>query len=197
MKDLFLLLLIFVQSFVIGQTTCYDKATEFRNAKFDFDSVFIRIKQAQDMVIGCQMPNDSVTNLQGKKKKISDYKGKPLVINFWYLHCPPCINEIPSFNELLKKYAGKMNVLAISQDPKKQVEEFLTKHIFKAEIVSDAQAFIDRYNLGSGYPFTLVIDKKGKIVRIISGGRETPDAQMDLFKEVSPLIDKMLANKKN
>lgn len=197
MKNLFLALLICAQSFVIAQTTCYDKATEFRNAKFDFDSVFIRIKQAQDMVIGCQMPNDSVTTLQGKKKKISDYKGKPLVINFWYLHCPPCINEIPSFNELLKKYAGKMNVLAISQDPKQQVLEFLNKHVFKAEIVSDAQAFIDRYNLGSGYPFTLVIDQQGKIIRIISGGRETPDAQMDLFKEVSPLIDKMLINKKN
>ena len=197
MKNFFLALLTCAQSFVIAQTTCYDKATEFRNAKFDFDSVFIRIKQAQDMVIGCQMPNDSVTTLQGKKKRISDYKGKPLVVNFWYLHCPPCINEIPSFNELLKKYAGKMNVLAISQDPKKQVEEFLAKHIFKAEIVSDAQAFIDRYNLGSGYPFTLVIDQNGKITRIISGGRETPDAQMDLFKEVSPLIDKMLINKKN
>jgi len=113
------------------------------------------------------------------------------------VHCPPCINEMPSFNELLKKYAGKMNILAISQDPKKQVEEFLARHIFKAEIASDAQVFIDRYNLGSGYPFTLVIDPKGKIIRIISGGRETPDAQMDLFKEVSPLIDAMLTTKKN
>ena len=197
MKNFFLALLICAQSFIIAQTTCYDKATEFRNAKFDFDSVFIRIKQAQNMVIGCQMPNDSVTTLQGKKKKISDYKGKPLVINFWYLHCPPCINEIPSFNELLKKHAGKMNVLAISQDPKQQVQEFLAKHNFKAEIVSDAQEFIDRYNLGSGYPFTLVINQHGKIVRIISGGRETPDSQMDLFKEVSPLIDAMLINKKN
>jgi peroxiredoxin len=197
MKNFFLAILICTQSFVIAQTTCYDKAIEFRNAKFDFDSVFIRIKQAQDMVIGCQMPNDSITTLQGKKKKISDYKGKPLVINFWYLHCPPCINEMPSFNELLKKYVGKMNILAISQDPKKQVQEFLAKHVFKAEIVSDAQAFIDRYNLGSGYPFTLVIDQKGKITRIISGGRETPDAQMDLYKEISPLIDAMLTNKKN
>jgi peroxiredoxin len=197
MKNILSALLICVQSFVIAQTTCYDKATEFRNAKFNFDSVFIRIKQAQDMVIGCPMPNDSVTTLHGKKRKISDYKGKPLVINFWYLHCPPCINEIPSFNELLKKYANKINVLAISQDPKQQVQQFLTKHVFNAEIVSDAQAFIDTYNLGSGYPFTLVIDQTGKITRIISGGRETPDAQMDLFKEVSPLIDTMLTKKKN
>ena len=197
MKNVFFILFICAQSFLIAQTTCYDKATEFRNAKFDFDSVFIRIKQAQDMVIGCQMPNDSVITLQGKKRKINDCKGKPLVVNFWYLHCPPCINEIPSFNELLKKYVNKINVLAISQDPKQQVQEFLTKHVFKAEIVSDAQAFIDRYNLGSGYPFTLVIDPQGKIIRIISGGRETPDAQMDLFKEISPLIDAMLANKKN
>jgi len=149
------------------------------------------------MIVGCQMPNDSFTTIQGVKKYVANYKGKPLVMNFWYLHCPPCINEIPSFAELDKKYGNKINMVAISQDPKQQVQAFLSKHVFKAEIAADEQTFIDRYNLGSGYPFTLIIDQFGKIVHVIFEGRETPDAQMDLYKEVYPLIDAMLANKKN
>jgi len=196
MKKIIFSFLIFVANFVNAQSTCYDKANEFRNAKFNFDSVFIRIRQAQEMVINCEMPNDSFINIEGKKKRIADYKGKPTVINFWYLHCPPCINEIPSFTELAKKYRSKINVLAISQDKKADIQAFLTKHIFKAEIVSDAEVFINKYNLGSGYPFTLLLDKENKIVYVKSEGGETPESQLDLYKELSPLIDAML-NKKN
>lgn len=197
MKKVFVILLLGFLHTALAQQTCYDKANEYRYGKFSFDSIFDRIRQAQKMIIGCQLPNDSFINVQGEKKHISNYWGKPLVMNFWYLHCPPCINEIPSFAELDKKYGNKINLIAISQDPKKQVLEFLAKHGFKAEIVADGLAFIDKYNVGSGYPFTLIIDQWGKIVQVIFEGRETPDAQLDLYKEVFPLIDKMLANKKN
>ncbi len=197
MRTIFILLIIYIHTLATAQQACYDKAIAFRNAEFNLDSVFIRIRQAQEMIIGCTMPNDSFTTLQGTKKKIYDYKGKPLVINFWYLHCPPCINEIPSFTELNKKYANKINVVAISQDKKADIQTFLAKHIFKADIVADAEAFINKYSLGSGYPFTLLLDKNGKIMYVKSEGGETPETQMDLYKELSPLIDKLLADKKN
>jgi len=196
MRKLILLLFVFIGNLAVAQSTCYDKAIEFRSAKFDFDSIFIRIRQAQDMILHCEMPNDSFINMEGKKKKIADYKDKPLVINFWYLHCPPCINEIPSFNGLSKKYGTKINILAISQDKKEAIKTFLTKHFFKAEIVSDAEDFINKYNLGSGYPFTLLLNKAGEIIFVKSEGGETPESQMDLYKELSPLIDAVL-DKKN
>jgi len=196
MRKFIAALFILVMNLVVAQSTCYDKAIEFRNAKFNFDSIFIRIRQAQNMILNCEMPNDSFINIEGKKKKISNYKGKPTVINFWYLHCPPCINEIPSFNVLSKKYGNKLNILAISQDQKEDVKIFLSKHIFKAEIASDGEAFIDKYNLGSGYPFTLLLNKEGRIIFVKSEGGETPESQMDLYKELSPLIDAAL-DKKN
>ncbi len=195
MRKLIFLLCILAGNYVIAQSNCYYKATEFRNAKFNFDSIFIRIRQAQEMIINCEMPNDTFTTLQGNKKNIAEYKGKPTIINFWYLHCPPCINEIPSFNELTKKYGNKINILAISQDKKADIKTFLTKHIFKAEIISDAESFINKYNLGSGYPFTLLLNKEGKIVFVKSEGGETSESQMDLHKELSPLIDAELTKK--
>jgi peroxiredoxin len=192
-----LLLFICTQTVLMAQSNCFDKAIAFRNGTFSFDSVFIRIRQAQEMILNCEMPNDSFINIQSNKRKMNDYRGKPMVVNFWYLHCPPCLNEIPSFNELSKKYGDKIHILAISRDPKEQVKAFLNKHIFKAEIVSDAEIFIDKYNLGSGYPFTLLLNKEGKILFVKSEGGETPESQMDLYKELSPLIDKMLTDKKN
>ena len=196
MRKLILLLFFLTGNLAFAQQSCYDKANEFRNAKFNFDSIFIRIRQAQEMVLNCEMPNDSFINIKEIKKKIHDYKGRPTVINFWYLHCPPCINEIPSFTALSKKYGNKINVLAISQDKKADIQSFLTKHTFDAEIVSDSENFINKYNLGSGYPFTLLLNKEGKIIFVKSEGGETPESQLDLFKELSPLIDAAL-NKKN
>ncbi len=197
MRKLVSIILLLTGTILSAQQGCYDKAIKFRNADFNLDSVFIRIRQAQEMIINCEMPNDSFITIKGNKKKIIDYKGKPLVINFWYLHCAPCINEIPSFNELAKKYEDKINILAISPDKKAQIELFLTKHVFNAEIVSDAENFINKYNLGSGYPFTLFLNKEGKIIYVKSEGGETPETQMDLYKDLSPLIDAMLSNKKN
>ena len=85
--------------------------------------------------------------------------------------------------------------MAISQDKKADIKTFLTKHIFKAEIISDAESFINKYNLGSGYPFTLLLNKEGKIVFVKSEGGETSESQMDLYKELSPLIDAELTKK--
>ena len=196
MRKLIFLFLFTAGNLAIAQQTCYDKANKFRNAEFNLDSVFIRIRQSQEMILNCEMPNDSFINIQGNKKELINYRGKPLVINFWYLHCAPCINEIPSFNELSKKYGNKINILAISQDKKSDIQTFLTKHIFEAEIVSDSENFINKYNLGSGYPFTLLLNKEGKIIFVKSEGGETPESQLDLFKELSPLIDVAL-DKKN
>jgi thiol-disulfide isomerase/thioredoxin len=179
-----------VQFAIVAQDDCYAKANNYRYASDD--SIFDRIRRAQQMIINCQMPQDSFVNLKGLKKKITDYRGKPTFINFWYLHCPPCINEIPSLNELVKNYNDKINVVAISPDKKEDVIKFLSTHLFNAEIVADAQKFIDTYNLGSGFPFSILLDSAGKIIWVKSGGGETPETQMDLYKELNTIIDKYL-----
>ncbi len=100
MRKFILLFLLLTGNLAFAQQSCYDKANEFRNAKFNFDSVFIRIRQAQDMILQCEMPNDSFVNIKGNKNKIHNYKGKPTVINIWYLYYSPCINEIPTITAL-------------------------------------------------------------------------------------------------
>src|SRR5262245_40055680 len=59
----------------------------------------------------------SLKDAEGKTVKLSDYRGRPLILNFWATWCGPCKVEIPAFIELVDKYRDeKLTVLGISVD---------------------------------------------------------------------------------
>jgi thiol-disulfide isomerase/thioredoxin len=182
-----------------SQKSCFEEAVAYRfqylnRTPIEFDSLLIYLKKGQEMLIGCTFPNDTFTTVNNKHLALDSFAGKILVINFWSVHCPPCVNEIVSFHELQKKYKNLV-VLAFTLDSKKEVTEFLKKNSFNARIVAEANSFVEKYSLGSGYPFTLLTDGARKIVYVKSGGKTGPENQMDLFNELSPYIDQILKNK--
>ena len=59
----------------------------------------------------------TLKDMNGKEVRLSDFKGRPLVVNFWATWCSPCKHEIPSFIALVDKYKDKnLTVLGISTD---------------------------------------------------------------------------------
>jgi cytochrome oxidase Cu insertion factor (SCO1/SenC/PrrC family) len=52
-------------------------------------------------------PAFTLTDLEGKKVSLSDYKGRPVLVNFWATWCGPCKVEMPWFEEFRKQYAGQ------------------------------------------------------------------------------------------
>jgi len=66
---------------------------------------------------GKPAPNITITDITGKRHKISDYKGKNLILNFWATWCGPCRKEIPDFIEVYKKYKSQgLEIVGISLD---------------------------------------------------------------------------------
>jgi thiol-disulfide isomerase/thioredoxin len=66
---------------------------------------------------GKRARNFVLHDLAGKRIALKDYAGKPVVINFWAAWCPPCLQEMPWFEELSRKYAGSdLTVLGLSMD---------------------------------------------------------------------------------
>ncbi len=62
-------------------------------------------------------PGFVLTDLEGKKVSLSDYKGRPLLVNFWATWCAPCKVEMPWFEELRKQYAGQgFEILGLADD---------------------------------------------------------------------------------
>ena len=114
-------------------------------------------------------PQVSFTNLEGKTFKLSDLKGKPVVVNFWATTCPGCVVEIPSLVELHQQYSAKgLTIIGVAMDydPESQVREMVRQKQMNYTIVLDNQSTIARaFGNVSLIPTTFFINKEGKIIR--------------------------------
>ncbi len=116
-----------------------------------------------------QAPPFSGTDLSGKSINLSDYKGKIVVINAWFIGCAPCIAEMPDLNRLVTNYATQTDVvfLALTPDKTAELAKFLLQKEFKYTVVNNLKG-IAAYDI-SMYPQHLIIDRKGNIVYRTSG----------------------------
>jgi len=125
--------------------------------------VLIKKNPEADYTKGEKALDFIVTDLNGNTIKLSDLKGKVVVLNFWFTKCGPCVVEMPKLNELVKEYKNKDVVfLAITFNKKGVVENFLFDTTFDYTIVTDANDVITMYGVQS-YPTSIVINKEGKI----------------------------------
>lgn len=113
-------------------------------------------------LVGQQLPAFDLKDLAGNKISAENLKGKPVVINFWFTHCAPCISEMRALNVLREKYKNSDVVfLAITFDKKIAVLNFLKKHFFNYTVVPDATSYCK--HITSIYPITLFVGRTGVI----------------------------------
>ncbi len=121
-------------------------------------------------------PNFTLVLLDGKNFQLSDYKGKPVLINFFASWCLPCREEMPAIEKIVGEYTNKGVVfLAIStDDTEANAKDFIKKYgvTFPAGIdkTTEIQKFFGLY----GIPTTYFIDKQG-IVNYFHSGAVTEE----------------------
>lgn len=71
------------------------------------------------------IPDVALENQFNELKSIKDFKGKTLLVDFWFAGCTPCLNEMKYFPKLLKKYDSKLAIMSISIDPNKYMNQIL------------------------------------------------------------------------
>jgi thiol-disulfide isomerase/thioredoxin len=108
--------------------------------------------------------------------RLSDYKGKVVLLNFWATWCPPCIREMPSMERLYQQVGvDSFDVLAINQmESGDDVFAFTGQLAVDPTftIVFDSTSQVSRDYAVRGLPTTYLIDKKGNIRYRAVGGRE-------------------------
>tara|TARA_B100000700_G_scaffold251678_1_gene282844 strand:- start:355 stop:1185 length:831 start_codon:yes stop_codon:yes gene_type:complete len=126
-------------------------------------------KRINDQWKNKQLPEgDFLQMIDGNVKSFSDYKGKLLVINFWYINCGPCIVEMPYLNQLVDKYQNEdIQFLALSFDTIPDIKSFLNETEFKYEHGSISRSMM--YDFTPVAPGHFIVDSEGVIKDIIVG----------------------------
>ncbi len=144
-----------------------------------------------DCMCGSLLPEFETTTITGERIKTSDLLGKPTLINFWFSTCPPCIDEIPGFNDLVKKYGEKsMNFISIARNSKSEIEKFLHDNPWDFKHISNDSNIIDSlFKIQFGYPTTFLLDKKGIIIKSFVGGAIGENAGFYLKRKLISSIE--------
>jgi len=110
---------------------------------------------------------------EDKLRKLSDFRGQIILLNFWATWCAPCRKEMPDLDALQKKFGGKdFMVLALSQDRKgpKAVREFYRETGVKnLDLYIDQKARTSRKLRSPGLPTTILINRKGQEIGRLVG----------------------------
>ena len=136
--------------------------------------------------IGMTLREATLHGLSGIPRKLSDYRGKPLIINVWASWCGPCRQEMGSLERLSKRNRGKQFVvIGISTDDYPDAAKaFLLKSKTTFSNYIDRQLVLETMLGADRLPLTLLIDARGKVLARFYGAKEwdSPEA-LDVIRK--------------
>lgn len=121
-------------------------------------------------IAGYLAPDFRLDNTVGDGVTLSNYRGQPVVLNFWASWCPPCRAEIPHFQEASVKYNGQATILGVDQgEPLSVVADFGSLMGVTYPLLLDADNSVNREYGVSALPTTVFVGPDGVIREVYSG----------------------------
>ncbi|WP_290841245.1 TlpA disulfide reductase family protein [Flavobacterium sp.] len=126
----------------------------------------------------------------GEKFNLENYKGKPVILDFWYIACYPCQKSIPQLSKLAKKYQNRIHVIGAnatdaSDIGKAKIPAFIKRTKMDYPIVFVSREAVKEFRV-SAFPTLYLIDKNGMVRKSLVGFSEDAEPVLDAT------IEKML-----
>ena len=127
----------------------------------------------------------SMDDTASKKQALAQWKGKPLLVNFWAPWCAPCVQEMPELDTLAKESVSKnINIVGIGIDSPTNLIEFATKHKISYPLYMSGMGGTDLArdfgNTAGGLPFTVLIGADGQVKKTYLGRLKFDELKADL-----------------
>jgi thiol-disulfide isomerase/thioredoxin len=117
-------------------------------------------------------PALAMKDVQGHQLRLSDYKGKVVLLNFWATWCPPCRAEMPDLIKMQREYQSKgLQVIGVTYPPQtvREVRQFIRKLRVNYPIALGRKETKDLFDQTDTLPVTIVIDREGNVHERIKG----------------------------
>jgi reactive intermediate/imine deaminase len=126
---------------------------------------------AQGPQVGAEAPDFTRTDVAGQSVRLSNYRGKVVLLTFWATWCPPCLDEIPAFSGWQQRYGPSgLQVLAVSMDDSSApVTSAIGKYHVNYPVVMSDEKLVALYGGVLGLPLNFIIDPSGRIVARYQG----------------------------
>jgi peroxiredoxin len=187
-------------SFVLFSLAAFSQDKCFENCLRNFENSTLAWPEKNERIVGdlvgCKAPDFWAKTISGETISLSSFRGRTVVLNFWFIGCAPCIAEMPALNALADEYKDdEVIFIAFAREDEVSLRKFLTKTEFKYKIVSEFYNVVDEYCLLGGWPTNMVIDKHGIVRKIFFGGYTDERAKTHAYTEMKPIIDESLSQK--
>lgn len=113
--------------------------------------------------VGEPAPDFELKTLEGKKVKLSDYRGKKVIVNFWATWCPPCKAEMPDIQKYYNEGNDNVEILAVNIDPQYDVQKFVREANVTFPVLLDSKDEVNTLYRILTIPTTYFIDQDGII----------------------------------
>lgn len=183
----------------IGFEKCYKKYRVSTEDELNGDIALVKKRMLlkdslwRQCIVQCLVPPFSIKTIDGESINTDSLKNKILFINFWFIGCAPCLEELPALNRLVEEYKDRNVVfLSITHDSSEMVlSNFLVKHQIKLKLITDAMSICRKYAVTT-YPTTFIIDTNKKVKGYFIGIAKGKSAKSYIYEEAQEIINTLL-----
>ena len=131
------------------------------------------------------VPDGTFYDMEGNTVKLSDFRGKPVVLNFWASWCGPCKSEMPDFDSAYAEYADRVHFLMVNvtdgyRETQSTASEFIAQSGYGFPVYLDKDAATSAYYGVNSLPTTFFIDADGYLVTYATGALNMENLQKGL-----------------
>lgn len=123
--------------------------------------------------VGAEVPDFQLQRLDGSTLRLSDLRGKAVMIDFWDTWCPPCRAAMPHLQEISEAYADDLVIVGVAfgRQGRDAVAKFIQEHGLTFEFVLANQQVLTDFGGLPSIPTTFLVDRDGTVVKKWVGGQ--------------------------